>query len=46
MTGLLFNCHVLGDSIIALTRISIQSKWIADYACILKNKWGNVVDNI
>jgi len=28
------------------TRISIQSIWIADYACNLKNKRGNVVDSI
>jgi len=28
------------------TRISIQSIWIADYACILKNQRGNVVDSI
>jgi len=28
------------------TRISIRSIWIADYACILKNKRENVVDGI
>jgi len=28
------------------TRISIQSIWIADYACVFKNKRGNVVDSI
>jgi len=31
---------------ILYTRISIQSIWIADYACILTNKRGNVVDSI
>jgi len=35
-----------GSSIDYLTRISIQSIWIADYACILKNKRRNVVDSI
>jgi len=31
---------------LVVTRISIQSISIADYACILKNKRGNVVDSI
>jgi len=39
-------CYNLHNLQVTNTRISIQSILIADYACILKNKRGNVVDSI